>query len=144
MTDSKKQIPGPAPTALNARTQSRVLEISFDDGRDFVLPFELLRVYSPSAEVRGHGVGQETLQTGKRDIGMKGLEPVGNYGVKPLFTDGHESGIFSWDYLYWLGDNQETLWLDYVTRLHTAGHPADTGRDTQAPIKSGSSCGHKH
>ena len=144
MTVSKKQIPAPAPTALNARTQSRVLEISFDDGKDFVLPFELLRVYSPSAEVRGHGVGQETLQTGKREVGLAGLEPVGNYAVKPLFSDGHESGIFSWDYLYWLGDNQESLWLDYLDRLHAAGHPGETGRDTVAPVKSGSSCGHKH
>jgi DUF971 family protein len=144
MTESKKQVVAPAPTALNARTQSRVLEISFNDGKDFVLSFELLRVYSPSAEVRGHGVGQETLQTGKRDVGITGLEPVGHYGVKPIFSDGHETGIFSWDYLYWLGDNQETLWLDYLTRLHSAGHPGDTGRDTVAPVKSGGSCGHKH
>ncbi len=144
MTESKKQAPAPVPTALNARTQSRVLEISFDDGRNFVLPFELLRVYSPSAEVRGHGAGQETLQTGKRNVSMTGLEPVGNYAVKPLFSDGHESGIFSWDYLYWLGDNQASLWQDYIDRLHVAGHPGDTGRDTVAPIKSGGSCGHKH
>jgi DUF971 family protein len=144
MTAPKKHIPTPAPTALNVRTQSRVLEINFDDGKEFSLPFELLRVYSPSAEVRGHGIGQETLQTGKREIGITGMEPVGNYAVKPLFSDGHESGIFSWDYLYWLGDNQASLWLDYMDRLHAAGHPDDTGRDFTAQIKTGGSCGHKH
>ena len=144
MTESKKQLPTPGPTALNVRTQSRVLEISFDDGKDFVLPFELLRVYSPSAEVRGHGEGQEILQTGKREVGISAVEPVGNYAVKPVFSDGHDSGIFTWDYLYWLGNNQETLWRDYVGRLQAAGHVDDTGRDTVAPIKSGGSCGHKH
>ncbi|AZP12757.1 gamma-butyrobetaine hydroxylase-like domain-containing protein [Undibacterium parvum] len=144
MNAPKKLIPTPAPTALNVRTQSRVLEINFDDGKEFSLPFELLRVYSPSAEVRGHGIGQETLQTGKREIAMTGLEPVGNYAVKPLFSDGHESGIFSWDYLYWLGDNQGSLWLDYMERLHAAGHPEDSGRDFTAQIKSGGSCGSKH
>ncbi len=144
MTESKKHIATPAPTALNVRTQSRVLEINFDDGKEFSLPFELLRVYSPSAEVRGHGIGQETLQTGKRNVGLTGLEPVGNYAVKPLFSDAHESGIFSWDYLYWLGENQASLWLDYMDRLQAAGHPGDSGRDTSAPVKSGGACGHKH
>jgi DUF971 family protein len=144
MSESKKHIPTPAPTALNVRTQSRVLEINFDDGKEFSLPFELLRVYSPSAEVRGHGVGQETLQTGKRNIGITGVEPVGNYAVKPVFSDSHESGIFSWDYLYWLGDNQGELWLDYLERLQAAGYPGETGRDATAPVKSGASCGHQH
>lgn len=144
MQESKKHIPGPAPTALNVRTQSRVLEISFDDGKEFSLPFELLRVYSPSAEVRGHGIGQETLQIGKRLVGLTGLEPVGNYAVKPLFSDTHESGIFSWDYLYWLGDNQQSLWLDYLARLQAAGYPDETGRDAMPAAKTGGACGHKH
>ncbi|MDO8651931.1 MAG: DUF971 domain-containing protein [Undibacterium sp.] len=144
MQESKKHIPGPAPAALNVRTQSRVLEISFDDGKEFSLPFELLRVYSPSAEVRGHGIGQETLQIGKRLVGLTGLEPVGNYAVKPLFSDAHESGIFSWDYLYWLGENQQSLWLDYLARLHAAGYPDETGRDAIAQVKTGGACGHKH
>ena len=144
MTDSKKLIAGPAPTALNVRTQSRVLEISFDNGKDFVLPFELLRVYSPSAEVRGHGKGQEVLQTGKRNVGISAVEPVGNYAVKPVFSDGHESGIFTWDYLHWLGENQAQLWSDYLGKLQAAGFEAESGRDASAPVKSGGACGHKH
>ena len=144
MTDSKKLIAGPAPTALNVRTQSRVLEISFDNGKDFVLPFELLRVYSPSAEVRGHGKGQEVLQTGKRNVGISAVEPVGNYAVKPVFSDGHESGIFTWDYLHWLGENQAQLWSDYLDKLQAAGYPDESGRDASAPVKSGGACGHKH
>ena len=134
----------PQPTSLNARTQSKVLEISFDDGKEYSLPFELLRVYSPSAEVRGHGAGQETLQTGKRDVSLVALEPVGNYAVKPVFSDEHSSGIFSWDYLYWLGENQAQLWQDYLARLQEAGYPGETGRDAPMTAKSGSACGHHH
>lgn len=134
----------PQPTSLNARTQSKVLEISFDDGKEYSLPFELLRVYSPSAEVRGHGVGQETLQTGKREVSLVALEPVGNYAVKPIFSDEHSSGIFSWDYLYWLGENQTQLWQDYLTRLQEAGYLGETGRDAPMALKSGSACGHHH
>ncbi len=133
----------PQPTSLNARTQSRVLEISFDDGRSFVLPFELMRVYSPSAEVRGHGVGQETLQTGKREVSLVGIEPVGNYAVRPLFSDEHSSGIFTWEYLYWLGENQSQLWQDYLQKLQAAGHPDETGRDAPM-ISAGRSCGSAH
>ena len=144
MTGSKQRIPTPIPTALNVRTQSRVLEVHFDDGKEFTLPFELLRVYSPSAEVRGHGVGQETLQTGKRDVTLTALEPVGNYAVQPHFSDAHNSGIFSWDYLYWLGENQASLWLDYMTRLHVAGYPEDTGRDAPMQDQAASACGHQH
>lgn len=144
MIGSKQSSPTPIPTALNVRTQSRVLEVHFDDGKEFTLPFELLRVYSPSAEVRGHGVGQETLQTGKRDVTLTALEPVGNYAVQPHFSDTHNSGIFSWDYLYWLGENQESLWLDYMTRLHVAGYPDDTGRDAPMQDKQASACGHQH
>jgi DUF971 family protein len=134
----------PQPTALNARTQSRVLEVAFDDGREFSLPFELLRVYSPSAEVRGHGVGQETLQTGKREIGVVGIEPVGNYAIRPIFSDQHGSGIFTWDYLYWLGENQTQLWQDYLEKLQAAGFAGETGRDAPMLPISGGSCGTKH
>ena len=111
----------PTPTALTVHTQSRVLEIAFSDGAEFKIPFELMRVYSPSAEVQGHGPGQEVLQTGKREVNVVELEPIGNYAVKPVFSDGHESGIFSWDYLYFLGTEQPRLWAEYQQRLEAAG-----------------------
>ena len=116
-------------TAIEVHSTSRTLSISFDNDSSFTLPFELLRVYSPSAEVRGHGAGQETLQTGKRGVGLTALEPVGNYGVRPIFSDGHDSGIFTWDYLHWLGENQDSLWEDYLRRLEAAGHTRESGRD---------------
>jgi DUF971 family protein len=144
MNDSKKLVSGPAPTALNVRTQSRVLEISFDDGKAFSLPFELMRVYSPSAEVRGHGKGQEILQTGKRQVGVDAVEPIGNYAVKPVFSDGHDSGIFTWDYLYRLGTNQTQLWSDYLSKLQAAGYSGESGRDTDMAPKPGASCGSHH
>lgn len=128
----------PAPTDITVHSQSRVLEISFSDGAKFRIPFELMRVYSPSAEVAGHGPGQETLQTGKRDVTLKGLEPVGNYAVQPSFSDGHDTGIFSWDYLYFLGSQQDKLWADYNARLTAAG----VDRDAPMVEKAGSSCGH--
>lgn len=109
------------PTNLTVHVKSRVLEVGYDDGKEFRIPFELMRVYSPSAEVMGHGPGQETLQVGKRHVIVEALEPVGHYAVKPRFSDGHESGIFSWDYLYWLGENQDALWADYLSRLTEAG-----------------------
>ena len=115
----------PTPTSITAHQQSRVLEIGFSDGAHFNIPFELMRVYSPSAEVQGHGPGQETLQTGKRLVGLQSLEPVGNYAVKPVFSDGHESGLFSWEYLYKLGANQAVLWSEYETRLQVAGVSRD-------------------
>jgi DUF971 family protein len=115
----------PTPTALTVHSQSRVLEIAFSDGAEFKIPFELMRVYSPSAEVQGHGPGQEVLQTGKREVNLVELEPVGNYAVKPVFSDGHESGIFSWDYLYFLGSEQARLWADYLQRLEAAGAQRD-------------------
>ncbi len=115
----------PTPTALTVHSQSRVLEIAFSDGAEFKIPFELMRVYSPSAEVQGHGPGQEVLQTGKREVNLVELEPIGNYAVKPVFSDGHESGIFSWDYLYFLGSEQARLWADYLQRLETAGAQRD-------------------
>ncbi len=115
----------PTPQAITVHSQSKVLEISFSDGRQFRIPFELMRVYSPSAEVQGHGPGQEVLQTGKREVTLAGLEPVGNYAVQPSFSDGHDSGIFSWDYLYFLGSQQDKLWADYTARLAAAGADRD-------------------
>ena len=115
----------PAPVSITLHQQSRRLEITFADGAHFELPFELLRVSSPSAEVKGHGPGQEVLQTGKRAVGIVTLEPVGNYAVQPTFSDGHDSGIFSWDYLYFLGRNQERLWAEYLQRLQQAGASRD-------------------
>jgi len=126
------------PTAINVRTQSRVVEIEFGDKR-FTYPFEFLRVYSPSAEVRGHGEGQEILQTGKRNVGLTALEPVGNYAVQPHFTDGHNTGIFSWDYLLWLGENQLNLWQTYLDKLQAAGFSGDSGRDVVMDV-TGKSC----
>jgi DUF971 family protein len=109
------------PSSLTVHVKSRVMEVGYEDGRQFRIPFELMRVYSPSAEVMGHGPGQETLQTGKRHVIIESLEPVGHYAVKPKFSDGHESGIFTWDYIAWLGENQEALWKDYLVRLEQAG-----------------------
>ncbi len=112
---------GHFPTEIKLHQKSRVMEIAFSDGRIFRLPYELLRVYSPSAEVRGHGPGQEVLQTGKRAVEIRSLEPVGSYAVQPAFSDGHSTGIFSWDYLYELGENQDRLWAQYLARLEQAG-----------------------
>lgn len=115
----------PTPQALTVHAQSRVLEISFSDGASFRIPFELMRVYSPSAEVQGHGEGQQALQTGKRHVTVHSLEPVGHYAVQPVFSDGHDSGIFSWDYLYYLGAQQADLWAQYEARLQAAGRDRD-------------------
>ena len=130
----------PQPTAITVHQQSRTLEVSFADGSEFRIPFELMRIYSPSAEVQGHGPGQEVLQTGKRDVELVELEPVGNYAVQPTFSDGHNSGIFSWDYLYFLGSQQPQLWQQYEARLKDAG----VDRDAPMPVAAGSSCGHSH
>ena len=130
----------PRPTALTVHQQSKLLEVGFDDGASFRIPFELMRVYSPSAEVQGHGPGQEVLQTGKREVGIDGLEAVGHYAVQPTFSDGHSSGIFSWDCLYYLGSQQDKLWHDYEARVVAAG----VSRDGAMAPAGGSSCGHKH
>ena len=130
----------PAPESLTVHGQTRVLEIGFSDGKTFRIPFELMRVYSPSAEVQGHGPGQEVLQTGKRHVTIVDIEPVGNYAVKPTFSDGHDSGLFTWEYLYFLGSQEQELWSDYTQRLQTAG----VGRDDPMPEKAGGSCGHHH
>lgn len=131
------QAGAPTPQAITVHSQSKVLEVSFSDGATFRIPFELMRVYSPSAEVAGHGPGQEVLQTGKRQVELAGLEPVGNYAIQPAFSDGHDSGIYSWDYLYFLGSQQDKLWADYTARLTAAG----VERDAPMPEKAGKSCG---
>ena len=136
----------PLPTAITLHQKSRVLEIAFADGRSFQLPYEYLRVYSPSAEVRGHGPGQEKLQANKREVGIERVEPVGSYALKPVFSDGHDSGLYSWDYLYELGTNQEAWWADYLTKLDAAGLSRDPLPQSDAPATGGcgsGSCGCK-
>lgn len=133
----------PIPTSITLHRKSRVLEVGFDDGRTFSLPFEYLRVYSPSAEVRGHGVGQEVLQVGKQDVDITALEPVGNYAVRPTFSDGHDSGLYSWDHLYLLGDRHEALWQDYLDRLAAAGASRDPAL-APPPAPKGGCASHKH
>lgn len=133
----------PHPTEIKLHQKSREMELSFADGSNFRLSFEFLRVYSPSAEVRGHGPGQETLQTGKRNVDIKAVEPVGNYAIQPFFSDGHDTGIYSWDLLYKLGKNKDELWADYLARLDAAGANRDVDSTTLPPKTSGS-CGSKH
>jgi DUF971 family protein len=124
------------PINIVVHQQSKVLELSYENGNIYRLPFEFLRVLSPSAEVQGHGPGQETLQTGKRDVLIASLEPVGHYALKPSFSDGHDSGLYSWDYLQYLGENQEELWKEYLNKLAAAG------LDRDAPMsQAGHSCG---
>ena len=111
----------PHPTEIKLHQSSRALEIAFSDGQAFRFPYEFLRVYSPSAEVRGHGPGQETLQVGKRDVAIKEVEAIGHYAIRPTFSDGHDTGIYSWDYLYDLGLRQDDLWRRYLDRVAAAG-----------------------
>jgi DUF971 family protein len=117
----------PIPTDVKLHQASRVLELVFANGRHFRLPYEYLRVHSPSAEVRGHGPGQETLQTGKRDVTIASVEPVGHYALRPTFSDGHSTGIYSWDYLYDLGERHDELWRRYLERMAAAGASRDPG-----------------
>ena len=121
---------GPTPTEIKLHQMSRVLEIAFGDGKRFKLPYELLRVYSPSAEVRGHGPGQEVLQVGKKDIDITHVEPVGSYAVQLVFSDGHDSGLYSWDYFYSLGMHQDEMWQHYLQRIKEAG----ASREPSAPF----------
>ena len=130
----------PAPQSITVHEKSRVLEVVFSDGAAFRIPFELMRVYSPSAEVQGHGPGQEVLQTGKREVQIVALEPVGRYAVQPRFSDGHDTGIFSWDYLHHLGSRQDELWKRYEDRLAAAG----VDRDAPMVKPAASGCGHSH
>lgn len=129
----------PVPTGIVLHAVSRVLELQYANGLSFRLPFELMRVYSPSAEVQGHGPGQETLQTGKRDVTITALEAVGNYALQPTFSDGHSSGIYSWDLLYDLAMRQDQLWACYLQKLKAAG----VDRDTPMPAPAASH-GHCH
>jgi DUF971 family protein len=127
------------PTALTLHKASRALEISFDDLGSVSLSCEFLRVHSPSAEVRGHGQGQEVLQTGMRTIEITAIEPVGNYAIRPVFSDGHDSGLYTWDFLHSLCTEHEQLWQTYLKRLEAAGFTHDTGRDTPM-VKQGAGC----
>lgn len=111
----------PNPTDIKLHRKSRILEIDFDDGSHFELPCEYLRVYSPSAEVKGHGPGQEVLQIGKEDVTITAIRPVGNYAIAPTFSDGHDTGIYSWELLYNLGVHRMELWAEYLARLEAAG-----------------------
>ena len=129
----------PIPVDIKLHQASRLMEIEFSNGARFRLPYELLRVCSPSAEVRGHGHGQEVLQAGKRNVGITAIDMVGNYAVKLVFSDGHDSGIYSWDFLYDLGTRQEDIWRDYLARLDAAG----ASRDVEMPRPPQHGCG-KH
>lgn len=111
----------PAPTEIKLHQKSRLMELTYADGRRFELSYEFLRIYSPSAEVRGHGPGQEVLQSGKKEVDIVGVEPVGSYAIQPQFSDGHDTGIYSWDYLHELGRKQEANWKTYLARLESAG-----------------------
>ena len=129
----------PVPTGVVVHAVSRVLELQYADGASYRVPFELLRVYSPSAEVRGHGPGQETLQTGKRDVTITSLEGVGNYALQPTFSDGHSTGLYSWDLLYDLAIRQDELWAEYIAKLAAAGV------DRDAPMAAPAAAhGHRH
>ena len=138
MAAAALQTPAAQPTELTVHQASRVLEVAFDDGARFRIPFELMRVYSPSAEVKGHGPGQEVLQSGKRGVTITALQPVGHYAVQPSFSDGHDSGIFTWAYLYELGRDEAELWRRYEARLAAAGR----GRDDPMPVAAGAGCSH--
>ena len=129
VTDSDSRVP----TRIVVHQASRVLELEYADGRSVRLPFEFLRVHSPSAEVRGHGPGQEVLQTGKAEVGIDSVQAVGNYAIQPQFSDGHATGIYSWDYLHRLGENQATMWADYLARLEKAGASRYSGAPASQP-----------
>ncbi len=130
----------PIPTEIKLHQKSRQMELAFSDGTQFQLSYEFLRVYSPSAEVRGHGPGQEVLQAGKRSVDIVAVEPVGSYAIQPEFSDGHNTGIYSWDYLYELGLNRDRLWQDYLDRLSRAGKSREID-DPLPPVPRGGACG---
>jgi DUF971 family protein len=132
----------PVPSGLVLHKQSMVLELQYEDGRSYRLPFELLRVMSPSAEVKGHGPGQETLQTGKREVAVAGLAPVGHYAIQLMFSDGHDTGIYTWDYLYTLATRQDEVWTDYLGRLAAAGLDRDAPMTSGGSHTHGPGCGH--
>jgi DUF971 family protein len=131
----------PIPTEIKLHQKSRIMELTFSDGRRFELSYELLRVYSPSAEVRGHGPGQEVLQTGKKNVEIVSVEPVGSYAIQPRFSDGHDTGIYSWDYLYELGVNRDRLWRDYLARMAAAGASREVETAARPAPRGGGACG---
>ncbi len=133
----------PIPTEIKLHRKSHMMEIAFADGKSFQLSYEFLRVYSPSAEVRGHGPGQEVLQVGKKEVDIVSVEPVGSYAIKPAFSDGHDTGIYSWDYLYLLGENREALWNEYLARMEEAGASRDPDAVSQQPSSKHGGC-HSH
>jgi DUF971 family protein len=133
----------PIPTEIKLHQASRAMELTFADGTSFRMPYEYLRVYSPSAEVRGHGPGQETLQVGKREVTIAEVEPVGHYAIRPKFSDGHDTGIYSWEYLHDLGTRQQELWQRYLARLAAAGASRDLNPNAPAPAPA-HACGHHH
>jgi len=130
----------PVPTQIELHQKSRVLEIAFSDGKHFSLPYEFLRVYSPSAEVRGHGPGQETLQVGKKDVEITAAEPVGTYAMQITFSDGHDTGLYSWEYLHSMGDKQESMWQDYLNKMDAAGAKREPAPNILKAASSGG-CG---
>ncbi|WP_153111958.1 gamma-butyrobetaine hydroxylase-like domain-containing protein [Propionivibrio limicola] len=133
----------PVPTEIKLHQQSRLLELTFDNGDHFELSYEFLRVFSPSAEALGHGPGQEVLQIGKRDVNIERIEPVGNYAIKPVFSDGHDSGLYSWDLLHWFGANRDQLWQGYLDRLEAEGASRDPEKCPPPPPKPTPKCGIK-
>lgn len=132
----------PAPTEIKLHQKSRIFEIAFADGERFELSYEYLRVFTPSAEARGHGPGQETLQVGKREVNIERIEPVGNYAIRPVFSDGHDSGLYSWDLLYNLGKHHDELWQAYLDRLAAAGKSRDPADNPEPPAAPRGGCGH--
>jgi DUF971 family protein len=128
----------PIPTGVVVHSKTRALELQYPNNQTYRIPFELLRVHSPSAEVQGHGPGQETLQTGKRDVLILAIEPVGHYALQLIFSDGHNTGLYSWDILHDLAVRQDELWDDYLAKLEAAGI------DRDAPMKPAASGGHRH
>ena len=134
----------PIPTEIKLHQKSRQIEFSFDNGETYQVSYEFLRVFTPSAEARGHGPGQETLQTHKRDVEILRLEAVGNYAIKPVFSDGHDSGLYSWDVLYTLGSHRDELWQAYLDKLAAAGSSRDPALCPPPPAKPAAKCGPKH
>jgi DUF971 family protein len=132
----------PIPTEIKLHQKSRLFEIAFDNGERYQLSYEFLRVFTPSAEARGHGPGQETLQVGKRDVAIERIEPVGNYAIRPVFSDGHDSGLYSWDMLYNLGLHHDELWQTYLDRLEAEGKSRDAADNPPEPSRSKGGCGH--
>lgn len=130
----------PQPTGITLHQQSRVMEISFADGASYKLPFEFLRVHSPSAEIRGHGPGQEVLQVGKREVMLTNIEPSGSYAIKLVFDDGHDSGLYTWEYIYNLGAHQDALWQDYLRQLEESGASREPSAHT-ASNQGSKGCG---